>query len=119
MNTAALFGKFVAADAAALPAGTIIELATLNGARALGLEAEIGSLVEGKSADAVCVELGNPGTRPVLDPLSQLVYAAGRENVTDVWIAGEHLVKGRELARMDVGDILEKADEWAERITAS
>jgi 5-methylthioadenosine/S-adenosylhomocysteine deaminase len=119
MNTAALFGKFVAGDAAALPAGTIIELATLNGARALSLEAEIGSLLEGKSADAVCVELGNPGTRPVLDPLSQLVYAAGRENVTDVWVAGEHLVKGGGLARMDVGSILQKADEWAERITAS
>ena len=119
MNTAALFGKFVAADAAALPAGTIIELATLNGARARGLEEEIGSLREGKSADAVCVELKGPGTRPVIDPLSQLVYAAGRENVTDVWVAGQHLVNGGGLLGMDVEGILQKADDWAERITVS
>ena len=119
MDTAALFGKFVAADATALPAHTMIELATLNGARALGLDEETGSLSEGKSADAICVELRDPGTRPVLDPLSQLVYAAGRENVTDVWVAGEHLLEDRKLARMDVAAILQKADEWAERITAS
>ena len=97
----------------------MIELATLNGARALGLDEETGSLSEGKSADAICVELRDPGTRPVLDPLSQLVYAAGRENVTDVWVAGEHLLEDRKLARMDVAAILQKADEWAERITAS
>ena len=119
MNTAALFGKFVASDAAALPAATIIDLAPLNGARALSLEDEIGSLREGKSADAVCVELRDPGTRPVLDPLSQLVYAAGRENVTDVWVAGQHLVEGGGLVGMDVEAILQKADEWAERVNVS
>jgi len=119
MNTAALFGKYIAGDAAALPARTMLELATLNGARALGLDEDIGSLRPGKSADAVCVELRDPGTRPVLDPLSQLVYAAGRENVTDVWIAGEHLLADGAMTRMDVESVLQKADEWAERITAS
>ncbi len=119
MSTAALFGKFVAGDAAALPAPTVLELATLNGARALGLDEELGSLVPGKSADVICVELGDPGTRPVLDPLSQLVYAAGRENVTDVWVAGEHLLEDGKMRRMDVGAILDRADEWAERIAAS
>ena len=119
MNTAALFGKYVAGDAAALPARTMLELATLNGARALGLDDDIGSLRPGKSADAVCVELRDPGTRPVLDPLSQLVYAAGRENVTDVWVAGEHLLEDGTMTRMDVETVLQKADEWAERITAS
>ncbi len=119
MDTAALFGKYVANDAAALPAGAMLELATLNGARALGLDHEIGSLKPGKSADAICIELGDSGTRPVLDPVSQLVYAAGREHVTDVWVAGEHLVADRALTRMDVQTVLQRADEWAERITAS
>ena len=119
MNAAALFGKFVADDATALPARTILRLATLNGARALGLEDEIGSLRPGKSADAVCVELRDANTTPVLDPLSQLVYAAGREHVTDVWVAGEHVVEDGAMARMDIGEILRKADEWAARVTAS
>lgn len=119
MDIGALFGKFVAGDAAALPARTMIELGTLSGARALGLEDEIGSLRPGKSADVICVELRDPGSRPVLDPLSQLVYAAGREHVTDAWVAGEHLLENGRMTRMDVAAILQKADEWAERITAS
>ena len=119
MNTAALFGKFVAGDPTVLPASTMLELATLNGARALGLDKEIGSLLPGKSADAVCIEFKDPGTQPVLDPLSQLVYAAGRENVTDVWIAGEHLLENRTMTRMNEESVMQKAGRWAERMTVS
>jgi 5-methylthioadenosine/S-adenosylhomocysteine deaminase len=119
MNMAALFGKFVANDPTVLPASMMLELATLSGARALGLDKEIGSLLPGKSADAVCIEFKDPGTHPVIDPLSQLVYAAGRENVTDVWIAGEHLLENRTLTRMDEKSAVQKAGRWAERMTVS
>ena len=85
----------------------------------LGLDKEIGSLLPGKSADAVCIEFKDPGTHPVIDPLSQLVYAAGRENVSDVWIAGEHLLENRTLTRMDEKSVVQKAGRWAERMAVS
>ncbi len=116
MDTAALFGKFVAGDAAALPARVMLEMATINGARALGLEESIGSLSPGKSADVICVRLNDTATRPVLDPLSQLVYAAGREHVTDVWVAGEQLLRDGMLTRMEAANICRSADRWASRI---
>jgi 5-methylthioadenosine/S-adenosylhomocysteine deaminase len=116
IGTAALLAKHVAADASALPASAAIELATINGARALNLAGEIGSLVAGKAADLVCVDLSRPALRPVLDPLSQLVYAAERSDVSDVWVAGEHLLAGGELVRLDVDAIAATADEWAARL---
>ena len=119
MDTAALLGKFVANDAAALPAPVMLELATINGARALGLDETIGSLKPGKSADVICVRLDDAATRPVIDPVSQLVYAAGREHVTDVWVAGEQLVEDGVLTRMEPATICNPADQWASRITAS
>jgi 5-methylthioadenosine/S-adenosylhomocysteine deaminase len=119
LQTAALFGKFVAGDASALAAATVLEMATLNGARALGLAEETGSLVPGKAADAVCVSLGDPALHPVLDPLSQLVYSASREQVTDVWIAGEHLLVDGRLARMATEQIIQRATEWGNRIVGS
>ena len=76
----------------AVPAAAALAMATINGARALGLDGEIGSLVAGKAADAVCVDLGRLALQPVLDPLTRLVYAASSRDVTDVWVAGEHVV---------------------------
>jgi len=116
MEMAALLGKHVAQDAEAVPASVALEMATINGARALGLADDIGSLVAGKSADVICVELTAPTVRPVLDPLSQLVYCSGREHVTDVWVAGEHLLSAGRLTRMDIEVILERADQWGKRI---
>ncbi len=116
METAALFGKYVAQDPEAIPAPVALEMATINGARALGLADEIGSLVQGKAADIVCVELTGPSVQPVLDPLSQLVYCAGREHVTDVWVAGEHLVAGGELTRMEPAETIDRAEQWGKRI---
>lgn len=119
MNTAALFGKQIAQNPEAIPASTALKMATINGARALGLADEIGSLVAGKSADMICVELTEAAVRPVLNPLSQLVYCVGREHVTDVWVAGEHLLAGGSLTRMDLEPILDRADQWGERILDS
>ena len=119
MDSAALLGKLVAGDASALPAPTMLEMATINGARALGLDEIIGSIRPGKSADVICVRLNDLGTCPVLDPVSQLVYAAGREHVTDVWVAGEHLLRDGVLTRMETATICRTADQWVSRISAS
>lgn len=112
LGLAALLGKWVAGDATAIPAAAAIRMATINGARAVGLENDIGSLSEGKAADMICVELTDIALQPVLDPLSQLVYSASREHVSDVWVAGEHPVAGGVLTRLDVAEISARAASW-------
>ena len=116
MDTAALFGKFVAGDAEAVPAAAALEMATINGARALGMADLTGSIVSGKAADLICVELSSAPVQPVIDPLSHLVYCAGRDQVTDSWVAGEHLVSDGKLARLDLEGILERARLWGQRV---
>jgi 5-methylthioadenosine/S-adenosylhomocysteine deaminase len=118
MQAAALLAKHVAADAAAVPAASALAMATINGARALGLDHEIGSLVAGKAADVICVDLGRLELQPVLDPLTRLVYAASSRDVTDVWVAGEHLVTNSELLRLDRDAIAAAADNWGRRLGA-
>ena len=108
----------MAGNAAALPAARTLRMATLNGARALGLDREIGSLEVGKAADIVAVDLSQPETEPVDHPISQLVYAAGRQHVTDVWIAGQHLLADRRLTTLDLTDTLQQARDWRRRIAA-
>ena len=117
LDAAALLGKWAAADATAVPAGAALRMATINGARALGLDHEIGSLSAGKSADVICVAMTDLALQPVLDPLSQLVYSASREHVTDVWVAGEHLIVNGEHARMDAAAISASAARWGQRLT--
>jgi 5-methylthioadenosine/S-adenosylhomocysteine deaminase len=116
MRTAALLAKGIAADPSAVPAATALRMATLNGAMALGLGDAIGSLVPGKEADMVAVDLSFPETQPVHQPLSQLVYAAGRHQVSHVWVAGRPvLVEGR-LTTLDLDKIRADAEQWRERI---
>ncbi|CAK0779953.1 5-methylthioadenosine/S-adenosylhomocysteine deaminase [Gammaproteobacteria bacterium] len=116
MRTAALLAKAVAGDAAALPAHDALHLATLAGARALGMATEIGSLVPGKAADVVAVDLSGPATEPVYHPASALVYAATRTAVTDVWVAGRQVVRNRLLTTLDTTEILTRARAWGSRI---
>jgi len=116
MRTAALLAKVVAGDASAVPAATALRMATLNGARALGLEEELGSLVAGKSADITAINLDTLETLPAYDPISDIVYAAGRQQVTDVWVAGKHLLNGRKLTRMDEASIRAKALNWRQKL---
>jgi len=119
MRTAALLAKAVHGDASALPAADVLRMATLNGARALGLGEHTGSLESGKWADITAVDLGGLETRPLYDPVSQLVYAAGREQVSDVWVAGHHLLRRRELTQLDLAEILQRSDAWQQRIAAA
>lgn len=116
MRLAALLAKGASGDASALSAHAALQAATLNGARALGLDAEIGSLLPGKAADIAAVDLGATVLQPVYDPVSHLVYAAGRENVTDVWVAGSRVVNALQLTRLDVPSLESGARLWQNRI---
>ena len=116
MRTAALLAKAVHGDASALPAGAALRMATLNGARALGIGGETGSLEVGKWADMAAIDLSAVETQPLFDPVSQLVYAAGREQVTDVWVAGQQLLKNRTLTQMDLPAIIQRARDWQKRL---
>jgi 5-methylthioadenosine/S-adenosylhomocysteine deaminase len=116
LQTAALLGKLIANDAAAIPALAALEMATLGGARALGLADQIGSLEPGKQADMICVALDDLSLQPVFDPISHLVYAASREQVTDAWVAGEHLLRERNLVRIDAADLAARAASWRDRV---
>jgi 5-methylthioadenosine/S-adenosylhomocysteine deaminase len=119
LQMAALLGKHVAADATAVTAADALKMATINGANALGLGDETGSIEMGKAADLVCVELQAPLQTPAFDPISLLVYSAAREQVTDVWVAGQHLVDRGKLARLDLADIASRAAAWTERMTVT
>jgi len=116
MRLASLLAKVTTGDAAALPAATLLRMATLNGATALGLDARIGSLVPGKDADLAAVQLADVETLPLYDPVSQLVNAAGREHVTDVWVAGERVVAERQLTKIDVDALVGRARMWQARL---
>jgi 5-methylthioadenosine/S-adenosylhomocysteine deaminase len=116
LRVAALLGKAVAGDAAALPAARVLRMATLGGARALGLETEIGSLTPGKAADIVAVDFGQLETEPVYNPISQLVYATSRHQVTDVWVAGRRLLANRQLTTLDSAELIRRARDWGCKI---
>ncbi|MGD9952547.1 MAG: TRZ/ATZ family hydrolase [Burkholderiales bacterium] len=117
MRLAALLAKAASGDAEAMPARAALHAATLGGAIALGLEARIGSLVPGKAADLVAVSLDDLSLQPMYDVVSHLVYACGRENVTDVWVAGERVLRDRQLARVDVADLQARARLWQTRLS--
>jgi len=119
LQTAALLAKGVAGSPAVLPAGAALRMATLNGARALGIDAETGSLELGKSADIVALDLRDPDTQPVYNPVSQIVYAAGRDQVQQVWVAGRHLIRDGEPTTLDPAAILDEARAWGTRIAAA
>jgi 5-methylthioadenosine/S-adenosylhomocysteine deaminase len=116
MRLASLLAKVATGDAAAVPAATALEMATLGGAKALSLEAEIGSLVPGKQADMIAVDLSALDDAPVYDPVSHLVHVAGRERVSDVWVDGERVVRAREVLTVDAGVLAARARLWQARL---
>ncbi|MGH8632755.1 MAG: TRZ/ATZ family hydrolase [Burkholderiales bacterium] len=116
MRLAALLAKGTGDDPTALPAHTVLEMATVRAARALGMEDRIGTLAPGKHADMTAVNLGALDLAPCYDPLSHLVYAAGREHVSHVWVNGELLVESGRLTRLDARELAAKAAYWKEKI---
>src|SRR5438067_4124463 len=113
---AALLAKVATGNAAALPAYVVLRMATLGGAIALGLEAEIGSLEGGKQADAVAIDLGAFEHAPCYDPISHVVHVAGRDQVTGVWVAGERMMRDGALASLDPAELAILARAWQDRL---
>src|SRR5467141_2497412 len=118
MRTAALLAKAVGNDAQAMPAHQALAAATLHGARALGLEASIGSLAPGKLADLCAVAFDEPELAPRYDPVSHLVYAAGREHVSHVWVAGEPRVRERLLVGFENRSLNNRVLLWQNKLAA-
>jgi 5-methylthioadenosine/S-adenosylhomocysteine deaminase len=116
MRSAALLAKAQAGDASALNAAEALTMATLNGAKALGLGSETGSLVVGKAADMICVSLASLACQPVHHPLSQVVYSASRDDVSDVWVAGRPLLADGELQTADPHEVISRAQGWLDKM---
>ena len=116
MRTASLVAKAVARDATAVPAHRAIAMATIAGARALGKEDAIGSLVPGKAADMIAVDLGAIESQPVYDAASQVAFSASRSQVSDVWVAGRRLLRDGALLTVDEDRVLARARHWRTRI---
>ncbi|MGD8743463.1 MAG: TRZ/ATZ family hydrolase [Granulosicoccaceae bacterium] len=116
MRSAALLAKIADRNACSLNAHSVLRMATINGARALGVDDQIGSLETDKQADFIAIDLDQPETRPLYDPCAQIVYAAGREQVRHVWVAGKQLLRDRQLLTLDEKELLENTAQWQERI---
>jgi 5-methylthioadenosine/S-adenosylhomocysteine deaminase len=115
-QTAALLAKGVSGDAEAAPAFQVLEMMTINGARALGLEERIGSIEVGKQADLCALNLNSPETQPLHNVVSQLVYAASSRQVSDVWVAGKRLLAEGKLTTIDLDVVLDSARKWQARL---
>ena len=119
MRLAALLAKGSSGNAAALPAWQALQMATINGARALGLADQLGSLQPGKLADLTAVDLSCLATQPCYDPIAQLVYAANRNQVSHVWVHGELLLEHGEFTRLDGNEIRRATRIWHDRLRAT
>jgi 5-methylthioadenosine/S-adenosylhomocysteine deaminase len=118
LRTAALLAKGVAGDPAAFEDAFALRAATLNGAKALQLDAKIGSIEAGKRADLVAVRMDEVETQPLYNVISHLAYAVSRRQVSDIWIDGARKLERGTLVGFDVAGVLEKAHRWRERIAA-
>ncbi|MFV8570661.1 TRZ/ATZ family hydrolase [Marinobacter sp. SBS5] len=116
LQTAAMLAKVVAEDATALSAHKALEMATLNGARALGRDQELGSLVAGKLADLIAVDLSDPFIQPVYDPASHLIYSNHGRAVSHSWIHGVPQLQDGRLTRIDVPDLMLRVRDWQKHI---
>jgi len=118
MRTAGLLAAGVGARPGALVASDLLRMATLEGARALGLAESTGSLIPGKWADMCCVDLLTPGSWPVHDAATTLVYACSSRQVTDTWVAGRQVLAAGSLRYIDEAALFERAETWRLRIDA-
>lgn len=116
MRTAAFLGKLSTMDPTAVSAETALKMATINGAKALGIDHYTGSLTVGKAADFIAVNLDELETQPLYHPVSVIVYAAARTQVTDVWVNGKQLLKDRRLITLDEKELIKTAQSWRKKI---
>ncbi|MFT6371587.1 MAG: 5-methylthioadenosine/S-adenosylhomocysteine deaminase [Gammaproteobacteria bacterium] len=117
MRTAALLAKGVSGNAAACNAQQTIQMATINGAKALGLGNDIGSIEIGKFADLIAVNLSGLNTQPLYDVVAQLVYATNSRQVSHVWIDGVCLLEDSQFSQIDEAAIIHKAKIWSNKIS--
>ena len=115
-RSAALLAKAVAADAAALPDWRALELATMGGARALGMQDQLGSLEAGKQADLVAIDMSAIEQQPLYDLFSQLIYSHVSHQVSDVWIAGQRVLENRQPVHLNLVELHDKARYWRDKI---
>jgi len=119
MDSAAKLHKVHRLDPTVMPSQTVLEMATLGGARVLGMEKEIGSLEAGKKADVIVLELNRPHLQPVYNLVSHLVYSATGADVRDVIIDGKMVMEKRKILTLDEREVLDQARQWGERILDS
>lgn len=119
MQTAALLAKTVAGDASALPAYEALRMATINGARAMGLDSRIGTLEAGKQADICAVDLDTLNALPVYNPVSQLVYSTRADQVTDVWVSGARVLKDRQIQTINIPALRQHLTQWRQRLAST
>jgi 5-methylthioadenosine/S-adenosylhomocysteine deaminase len=119
MDLAAKLAKVTTLNPEVLPASTALEMATIRGARALGMEKEIGSLETGKRADLILVRVDRPNAVPMYDPISQMVYALKGEDVRDVMVNGKPVVRDARILTLNEAQILQKAAEYRVKVSAS
>jgi 5-methylthioadenosine/S-adenosylhomocysteine deaminase len=119
MRLASLLAKVATGDAAVVPAATALAMATINGARALGLDGVTGSLEPGKDADLVAVDLSDIALQPLFDPVSHLVNVAGRDAVTDVWVRGVRMVVARQITSVDLPALASRTHLWQHKLATT
>jgi 5-methylthioadenosine/S-adenosylhomocysteine deaminase len=116
MRHAALLAKVASGDATVLDVHQVLRMATLHGAMALGLERRIGSILPGKEADLCAVDLSGIETQPCYDPASQLIYAAGRESVSHVWVRGALRVEAGKVLQISNNSLTGAINLWRNKI---
>jgi 5-methylthioadenosine/S-adenosylhomocysteine deaminase len=119
MDLAAKLQKVTTMDPQALPASTALEMATIGGARVLGLDKEIGSLETGKRADLILVRIDRPNAVPLYEPISQMVYALKADDVRDVMVNGKPVVRDGKSLTLNEKLVLDKAEEYRAKVSAS
>jgi len=119
MRQAAFLAKLVANDPRAIPAPVALEMATIDGARAMGMEKEIGSLEPGKRADLLVVSMASPRQTPMYDPVSHLVYVTRGDDVRTTIVNGKVLMRDRRVLTLDRRQVVAEANVFADKVRAA
>ena len=118
MDTTAKLHKVFGNDPTVMDAKSVIIMATIGGAKAIGLGNKIGSIEVGKQADLIIIDTDKPHLTPLYNPVSHIVYAASGSDVRDVLVAGEFLVRNRKLLTLDLDETLERVTEISKLISS-